>query len=59
MSYWAARKTNYSNYPSKHRSAAYHKSLRPLRAGLPSTFEPRTGIPSREQGCIDNLQLES
>ena len=50
---------NYGNYPSKHHLAAYHESLRPLRAGLPNTFEPRTGIPEREQGCVDTLQLES
>jgi len=39
--YWAAGKGNLADYNSKHHSSQHHLSQRPLRAGMPTTFEPQ------------------
>ena len=39
--YWASGKGNLADYTSKHHSNQHHLSQRPLRAGLPTTFEPQ------------------
>ena len=45
--FWAAGKTNLADYTSKHHSGQHHLSQRPLRAGLPTTFEPSSAICAR------------
>ena len=45
--YWATGKGNLADYNSKHHSGPHHISQRPLRAGLPSTYEPQQSLCAR------------
>ena len=45
--YWASGKGNLADYTSKHHSPQHHIGQRPLRAGLPTAFEPHQSLSAR------------